>query len=295
MDYFDKLGVRFANIYGIGQILPIDSPCTYYLDCPGTPALPSIKNDFVNASHLVEFKPKNAHLILSMTFPDLASPQNVVDLIHLYDKEFPQTFKWVGEVNLIKQALIPNHHEPATYENIMQWADFMMILKERNIPINIHSDLGNDVEPTKYLQLMDYALTLYPENKVIWAHMGLSKQLKNMNPKEHIKIMQTMLDKHPNLMLDISWRVIYDTYFSKPEARDLYVEFINKNFTRILPGTDFVASRNKTFETYQEELDVVSRINQYLNDEAFRHIALGENYFKLLDLPYHAPQVCSSF
>ena len=51
LDYFNKTGILFANVYGIGQILPVDSSCTYYLDCPGTPALPSIKNDFVNAAN----------------------------------------------------------------------------------------------------------------------------------------------------------------------------------------------------------------------------------------------------
>jgi hypothetical protein len=292
VDYFHETGVLFANVYGIGQILPIDSSCTYYLDCPGTPALPSIKNDFVNAANVVEFKPKDVHLTLSMTFPDLASPQNIVDLIHLYDKEYPKLFKWMGEVNLIKQALLPNHHALATKENIKQWADFMAILKERNIPINIHADLGNNAEPTKYLELMGYALSLYPNNKIIWAHMGLSKELTNMNAAEHVHIMQEMLDKYPNLMLDISWRVLYDTYFSKVETQPFYIAFFNRNSTRILPGTDFVASRKKDLQVYREELDVVSRIHQFLSDEAFRNIALGENYFRLLGLNYHAPQVC---
>jgi predicted TIM-barrel fold metal-dependent hydrolase len=293
-DYFNKSGVLFANVYGIGQILPTDSPCIYYLDCPGTPALPSIKNDFVNAANIVEHKPKNVHLTLSMTFPDLASPENIVDMIHLYDKEFPQLFKWMGEVNLIKQALLANHHVPATRENIERWADFMAILKKRGIPINIHADLGNNAEPTKFLSLMEYALSLYPDNKVVWAHMGLSKELTNMKPAEHIRIMQSVLDKYPNLMLDISWRVLYDTYFSKPEASVLYVEFFNKNSKRILPGTDFVASRKKQYATYQEELAVTSSINQHLSDEAFRNIALGENYFRLLGMDYQAPQICAA-
>jgi hypothetical protein len=29
-----------------------------------------------------------------------------------------------------------------------------------------------------------------------------------------------------------------------------------------------------------------------LNDEAFRNIALGQNYFELMDLPYEAPPLC---
>lgn len=291
-DYLNKTGVLFANVYGIGQILPIDSTCIYYLDCPGTPAAPSIKNDFVNAANIIEFGAKDVHLTVSMTFPDLAAPGNIVDMIHLYDKEFPRFFKWMGEVNLVKQALMGNHHVAATRENIAEWAGFMGILRERGIPINIHADLGNDAEPTKFLPLMEYALSLYPENKIVWAHMGLSKELTKMNPAEHIRIMQTLLDRYPNLMLDISWRVIYDAYFSKPESEARYVEFFNRNARRILPGTDFVASRKKQFAVYQEELDVVSRINRALDDEAFRNIALGENYFRLLGLKYHAPQVC---
>ena len=68
--------------------------------------------------------------------------------------------------------------------------------------------------------------------------------------------------------------------------------FLNHYSERILPGTDFVAARTKQFEVYREELDVTSRINQYLDDIAFRNIALGGNYFRVLGLPYHAPQIC---
>ena len=291
-EYFSKTGVLFANMYGIGQSLPIDSSCTYYLDCPGTPALPSIKNDFANAANYLELKPKDVDLTLSMTFPDLANPRDIAKMILFYDKEYPKIFKWMGEVNLIKQALLKNHHQSATKENIEQWAEFMALLKERNVPINIHADLGNDAAPKKFLPLIAYVLELYPDNKIVWAHMGLSKELTTMKATEHIQIMQSFLDKYQNLMLDISWRVLYDNYFSKPEARDLYVTFLNKYSDRILPGTDFVAARKKQFEAYQEELDVTSRINQYLDDTAFRNIALGGNYFRILGLPYQAPQIC---
>ena len=35
INYFKKSKVYFVNVYGIGQRVPIDSDCTYYLDCPG--------------------------------------------------------------------------------------------------------------------------------------------------------------------------------------------------------------------------------------------------------------------
>ena len=120
--------------------------------------------------------------------------------------------------------------------------------------------------------------------------MGLSKELNKMDPAQHIKLMKSVLDKYPNLMLDTSWRVLWDEYH---QFADLYIPFFNEYSTRILPGTDFVASRAKTFQTYVEELDVNSRYLRLLDDNAFRNIALGENYFRLLNMDYHAPRICN--
>ena len=105
--------------------------------------------------------------------------------------------------------------------------------------------------------------------------------------------MASMLERHPNLMLDITWRVLDDAYFSTPEGRAAYVPFLNAHSDRILPGTDFLASRDKDLDVYREELEVNSRILGHLDDEAFRNIALGESYFRLLGLDYEAPPVCS--
>ncbi|HEX5007571.1 MAG TPA: amidohydrolase family protein [Hyphomonadaceae bacterium] len=288
-EILDKTGVRFVNYFGIGQSLDMASSCTYYLDCPGTSALPSIKNDFVNGEEVKVFPHDNLHITLSMTFFDLAHPEGAVELIKLYDKEYPGMFKWAGEVNVMKQALLGNKAEPATMESIDKWAPFMKILQERGIPLTIHSDLGNDANPTQHVYLMQHVLQKYPNNKIVWAHMGLSKELTRMNPDQHITLMKHALDAYPNLMLDISWDVIYNAYHQYgPE----FVAFFNEYSTRILNGSDFVAAGNKSLETYWKELEVTSRVNRVLNDEAFRNIALGENYFRLLNLDYTAPPIC---
>jgi predicted TIM-barrel fold metal-dependent hydrolase len=226
------------------------------------------------------------------------------------DVNYPELFQWMGEVNLVKQALFPNGHKPTPLAAISRWTRFMKILRERDYPIAIHSDLGCDAktaddkiypdpalqcdnEPTKYLDRMDEVLRLYPDNKIVWVHMGLSKELASIDADYHISLMKERLDMYPNLMLDITWRVIYDNYFSKPAIRDKYVAFINAYSNRFLPGTDFVASRQKTYEIYAEEVQVNSQINLYLDDSAFRNIALGENYFRLRGMEqYSAPQIC---
>ncbi len=294
VSYLEKTGILFVNIYGIGQMLPVASPCTYYLDCLGVPVEPTMKNDFANALNYVIKAPSDIHMTLSMTFPDLSRPELVLPSMFLLDKEYPEMFQWMGEVNLVKQALFNNGHEAVPITKIAEWATFMEILRERNMPLAVHADLGNDADPLEYLSLMKEVLHSYPDNKIVWMHMGLSKELVAMNVELHIQTMKSFLDQYPNLMLDISWRVIDDNYFSSPDKRALYVPFLNEYSERILPGTDFVASGNKGLEIYRTELDVTSRILRYLNDRAFRNIALGQNYFRLLDLDYTAPSVCTN-
>ena len=53
-------------------------------------------------------------------------------------------------------------------------------------------------------------------------------------------------------------------------------------------------ARDKDIHVYRTELHVTSRILSDLNDTAFRNIALGQNYFRLLGLDYTAPPVCAS-
>ena len=292
--YLEETGVLFANIYGIGQMLPPASSCTYYLDCPGTPVTPTLKNDFVNAANYITNAPAGVHLTLAMTFPDLSQPESILPEMQLLEEEYPGAFKWMGEVNLVKEAMFGNGREPVPMAALTEWAAFMEALRERDIPLAIHADLGNDQDPTRYLPLMQEVLRLYPGNPIVWVHMGLSRELVDMTAAQHIQIMMSLLDRHPMLMLDIAWRVIDDAYFSNPEKRALYVPFLNNYSERILPGTDFLASRDKDIDVYRTELDVTSRILRDLDDTAFRNIALGQNYFRLLGLDYTAPQVCAS-
>lgn len=294
VQYLERSGVRYANVYGIGQMLPVSSDCTYYLDCPGTPVMPTLKNDFFNALNYVTKGSGGVHLTLSMTFPDLARPETVLEGMALLDEEFPGLFGWMGEVNLVKQALFGNLRLAVPIERIAGWAPFMAELRARGMPIAIHSDLGSDEEPTRYLPWIEEVLRLYPDNKIVWVHLGLSRELVTIPADEHIAVLQSLLDRYPELMLDISWRVIDDSYFSDPEMRAKYVPFLNAYSDRVLPGTDFVASDNKSFEVYETELAATSRIVGYLDDEAFRNIALGQNYFTLLGLDAEAPEVCPS-
>ena len=114
INYLKEASVLFANIYGIGQTLPPESSCTYYLDCPETPGSPTFTNDFVNAANYSTNASMGVHLTLAMTFPDLSQPESILPGMQLLEKEYPGAFKWMGEVNLVKQALFDNGREPAS-------------------------------------------------------------------------------------------------------------------------------------------------------------------------------------
>ena len=60
------------------------------------------------------------------------------------------------------------------------------------------------------------------------------------------------------------------------------------------PFESTVRSRQLVYsQLHAEEVEVTSRINRYLDENAFRDIALGENYFRLMGMDkYLAPQIC---
>lgn len=295
MGFLKALEVRFALLYGIGQTLPYNSPCTYYLNCIGTEAKPSLKNDFENAANLIDYPQSDLHVALSMTFPDLTKPEAIPAKIALLDEEYPGLFRWMGEVNLHKEALRGNGHRPATKAEIDRWQSFMPILRKRKIPLALHADLGHNDAPEEHRHLIDHALKRYPDNTIVWMHMGLSRELTTMDVDRHIAVMEEYLQRYPNLYLDLSWTVLSEAYFSDPSKRRRYVAFINRHPKRLIAGTDFLAAANKDFATYRKEAEVTGGIFAEINDEAFRQIVLGQTYFALMPgmaEQFEAPPVC---
>ena len=268
MDRLKRAGVLFTTLYGIGQRLPVDSNCTYYLDCPGTPVKPSLKNDFFNAQSVLDNQEEDSTPIitLSMSFFDLDHPETILPNMTLLQREFPGLFGWAGEINLVKQALWNNSlGRPVPLESISKWADFMAELRKQDIPMAIHSDLGDEVDGTKFLPLMDKVLSTYPNNKIIWVHMaGISKQL---DPKlsllqrpvfiqQHVKLIKERLEKYPNLYIDLSWDVLYDSIYHDSDEEKPYIELINEHPTRFLSGSDHVAAVTKPESYYSQALSM---------------------------------------
>lgn len=179
-DWQKEAGVLFTTVFGIGQRLPIDSPCQYYLDTgdlgeigcgKGAEVRSSIINDVVNGYNYFRYKYQYGKdmlsgivHVLSMSFPDLYAmasgeekladieKRTIVDLMRVFDHEFKGVFRMVGEINLNKQALgrLPtsgfNQVESVgqDFKEDNHVRDMMSYLEEKDYPIACHSDIGRD-------------------------------------------------------------------------------------------------------------------------------------------------------
>ena len=60
----------------------------------------------------------------------------------------------------------------------------------------------------QHVKVWDAILSRYPNLKVVWAHIGLSKELRDLHPVVHSHVMATLFERHPNLHADISWDIL---------------------------------------------------------------------------------------
>lgn len=287
-----KAGVLFVMGYGIGQTLPEKSQCHFPANCPTTPITPNLSNDIANAKNQLKWPSTNPIVNLSMSFFDLNQPHNIKKQMLELRQRYPNQFNWAGEVNLVKQALFSHGHTIPSKKTINRWQPFMDFLAENNMPIAIHADIGNDNGQTKYLPLFDHVLSRFPSNKIIWLHMGISKEQLSLPVKQHIEIISQRLKKHPNLHIDLSWKILQENYFNSDKKRQLYIDLLNQFPDRFITGSDIVASKKTSYNRYLSTLKGNSALFAHLNNNAFRMIFLGQNYFNLAQMPNVAPMVC---
>lgn len=281
IDWMRSHGIIFSTMLGIGQqLIPRSSSakaCCYYLHCANFefPVVPDPKNDKLNAqdyNNRYQGQPleEEMHLTLSATFPNLQTPKNNSRILGQLQSQFPNAFKWSGEINVFKHALAANgffqdgERVSEAVINAGKLDGFFRQMETKQWPTTLHSDLGCDqydaVRPywrgkgeapdcvvpegekrlarqnhqwwkdflgnfyrgffdstnapksnfkkIMHLKIWDTLLTRYPDMTVVWAHLGLSKELKTLHPKIHAFIIKKLMAKHPKLHADVSWDVL---------------------------------------------------------------------------------------
>lgn len=116
-----------------------------------------------------------------------------------------------------------------------------------DLPVLVHHNLSpKHCRDPLYVYELIRALEHNPECRIIWAHVGMSREIEM---EDLLIIAAGLLNDHPNLYVDISW-VFYDNYVRGDLMRfgdhgtgsfeDLWAPLIEKYSDRVLLGTDKV-------------------------------------------------------
>ena len=158
VEYFEATSVLFANVYGIDQMLPASSCCRHYLDCPGTPVTPTLKNDFVNAANMVVKTPKS--LIRRCRWSSRTSgtwTRSWPGCNSSMRSTRPSSAQGMRSTWSSRPCSITSTN-PSRRPPIAEWAGFMELLRDRGIPLVVDAEIGIDDEPTRYLPLTRWSI-----------------------------------------------------------------------------------------------------------------------------------------
>ena len=120
--------------------------------------VPDPLNDRINAENYKKYKANEElkskiHLTLSATFPNLQKPGNITTILGELENDFPGSFRWAGEMNVIKHALVGNGFFDATdspritkrFIDEGRLDPFYLKMEAYRWPVTIHCDCGNNI------------------------------------------------------------------------------------------------------------------------------------------------------
>ena len=234
---------------------------------------------------------------------DLSALDHVKRLYYKY----PKMWRGIGEImcrhddltTMLLGKEIPRVDHPALIgDDTIGCKGIFKFAEEIGLPCLVHhnSDRVGDKDNTwEYLYEVENVLKKYPKMKFVWVHAGVSR---NCNEELHHKMISDMIQKYPNLHVDISW-VVWEEVIcdSKGVVKPGWVECCQKNHTKIYIGSDNVAQYFPILETETTSTGVnllASNITKYyqlfekLTPEAAENIAYNNAqklYFDGWDVP----------
>ena len=160
----------------------------------------------------------------------------------MYEK-YPSMWRAVGEVmcrhddltTMLFDKEVPRVNHPAL-------TPIFEFCVEKNLPICVHHNadrVGSSDEKFYYVHEVEEVLDRHPQLKFTWVHCGVSRRITKA---KHFEMIDQMLSKYPNLMVDISW-VIWEDVITRPDGsiKDEWVAMIEKNSSQVTIGSDNVA------------------------------------------------------
>jgi len=111
-------------------------------------------------------------------------------------------------VPLDSGCVVPQEELELAKRNYRWWKDFLGPHYRAFFDALNSNTPKKNFKKIQHLKIWDTLLTTYPNMTVVWAHLGLSKELKHLHPTVHAYIIMKLMDKHENLYADVSWDVL---------------------------------------------------------------------------------------
>ena len=103
-----------------------------------------------------------------------------------------------------------------------------VLIHQNSTSVSIHDEY-------EHLYELEEMLQRFPQTVFVWAHCGISRRVFH---KSYHEMVSTLLDRYPNLHVDISWVVYDDVICNMLEPKKHWVEVINRYADRFSLGSD---------------------------------------------------------
>lgn len=110
----------------------------------------------------------------------------------------------------------------------------------KNLPILLHQNATSEWEhetDKQFIHELTEVLDNFPDTKIIWAHCGASRRT---NLTHYTGILKDLLEKYPQMSMDISWVVYDDVICENEEPKPRWIELFERYPDRFYIGSDLL-------------------------------------------------------
>ena len=157
----------------------------------------------------------------------------VRDIERMLDK-YP-FWRGVGEILCRHDDLTNMTNEETARVNHPALHDVYALCADRGFPVLLHQNSTSVSIHDEYEHLheIEEILARFPKTVFVWAHCGVSRRVSHKNYHEMVA---TLLDRYPNLNVDISWVVYDDVMTLSLEPKKHWLATIHAHADRFCPG-----------------------------------------------------------
>jgi hypothetical protein len=209
-----------------------------------------------------------------------SADRNAVDHVERMLALYPNFWQGIGEVFLRHDDLTALTYGDAPQGNTKAFAALLDVAAKHDLPLLVHSNIGPAwLEKPSYLPELETALKAHPKTRVIWAHAGISRRIVIPN---HTEIIRGMLERNPNLTVDLSW-VIFEQEIAPNGVLDRrWVTLIEEYPNRFVLGSDSVGFFDQykvTLQRYYIVLDALKpETAKKVAHDNFQHVLAARSH-----------------